>query len=935
MPRSDSDNSSSRSVDYRRRRRRSPSSSRSSPSNSSKSSISKSPESNTSSSVSSQDSRQRRRNTDKTSRKHHDRGQNSRQKDDKRRSEEKKHTQSDRREGGEKTDLTGKSSDKMDMSDDRRGSRRGYRSRSRSYERYGDRRRRDDDRLDRRGAGSRYGRRYGDRENDGKTYKGRGFEYRRDRRYDGGRDERDRKDTVVKKDDVKEEGEVKKDEEVKDKPEEEKKKDETLAKPTNPIGRAGGVYIPPHKLAKMQEEIIKKSGKETVEFQRMEWEMLRKSINGIINKVNIGNIKHIIMEIFKENLVRGKGLFSRGVLKAQLAAPNFTHVYAAFAAVINTKLPEVIELLIKRVIIQFKRSYKRNDKIVCMSVTKMVAHLVNQKVVHELLALEILALLLEKPTDDSIEIACDFMTECGQVLADLTPVGVNAIFERFRGILHEGEIDTRVQYNIENLLTVRKSEFKDHPGVIEDLDLVEEDDQITHEISLDSDVKGEDNLNFFKHDPEFEQHEKEWDEIKKEILGEDSDDENDDDDGDDEDDDEDSDDSDEEEDDDKNREKIVDLTEQDLIDMKKDIYLVIQSSLDHNDCCHKLLKMNFPEGQEMEICNMILESGMRSTTYLRFYGLVCERMSQLVPTYKESFEKLFVKHYLKIHRYETNRIRNIAKLYGHLLYSDAIDWTVLQCVRLTQEDTTSSSRIFVKIVFQEMAENLGLKKLHERFQDPEDQHCFVGVFPQDTLKNMMFSINFFISIGLGALTDEATKRFEMRVEEEERMRVQEAIKEAEIKALDGSDSSDSSSSESSSDSSSSSGSSEDSDSDGSDSNSSESEHEDEKNKDHERESNGQVIGAALQMSEERMTATTVVGQGQEVVLGEKIDTGGEDGNARTVHQIIVAAEWKMSTEVDAIVPKTREMTDTGIIAEEEMIIMIVKIVAVEEVAVET
>jgi pre-mRNA-splicing factor CWC22 len=65
----------------------------------------------------------------------------------------------------------------------------------------------------------------------------------------------------------------------------------------------------------------------------------------------------------------------------------------------------------------------------------MVAHLVNQYVVHELLALQILAMFLENPTDDSIELACDFMTECGQVLSDVTPAGVNAIFERFRGIL--------------------------------------------------------------------------------------------------------------------------------------------------------------------------------------------------------------------------------------------------------------------------------------------------------------------------------------------------------------------------------------------------------------------------------------------------------------------------------------------------------------------
>ena len=39
----------------------------------------------------------------------------------------------------------------------------------------------------------------------------------------------------------------------------------------------------------------------------------------------------------------------RAVMKAQLASPGFTHIYAALVAVVNTKLPEVGELLLKRV----------------------------------------------------------------------------------------------------------------------------------------------------------------------------------------------------------------------------------------------------------------------------------------------------------------------------------------------------------------------------------------------------------------------------------------------------------------------------------------------------------------------------------------------------------------------------------------------------------
>ena len=42
-----------------------------------------------------------------------------------------------------------------------------------------------------------------------------------------------------------------------------------------------------------------------------------------------------------------------------------------------------------------------------------------------MLALEILTLLLEAPTDDSVEIVVGFLKECGQKLTDVTPRGIN------------------------------------------------------------------------------------------------------------------------------------------------------------------------------------------------------------------------------------------------------------------------------------------------------------------------------------------------------------------------------------------------------------------------------------------------------------------------------------------------------------------------------
>lgn len=246
--------------------------------------------------------------------------------------------------------------------------------------------------------------------------------------------------------------------------------------------RTGGAYIPPARLRMMQAQITDKS---SVAYQRLAWEALKKSIHGHINKINVGNIGIIIKELLKENIVRGRGLLCRSVIQAQAASPTFTNVYAALVAAVNSRFPNIGELLLKRLVIQFKRGFKRNDKPTCISSASFIAHLVNQRVAHEIVALELLTLLVETPTDDSVEVAIAFLKECGQKLTEVSSKGVNAIFEMLRNILHEGQLDKRVQYMIEVMFQVWKDGFKDHPAVLEELELVPEEEQFTHLLMLD------------------------------------------------------------------------------------------------------------------------------------------------------------------------------------------------------------------------------------------------------------------------------------------------------------------------------------------------------------------------------------------------------------------------------------------------------------------
>eukprot|EP00040_Diaphanoeca_grandis_P028650 m.166256 g.166256 ORF g.166256 m.166256 type:complete len:870 (-) comp31420_c8_seq2:306-2915(-) len=565
--------------------------------------------------------------------------------------------------------------------------------------------------------------------------------------------------------------------------------------------KTGGAYIPPARLRAMQEDMKDSSSQE---YQRLMWNALKKSINGLVNKVNVSNLQNIVLELFSENLVRGRGLLCRCVMKAQMASQTFTHVYAALMAIINTKFPQNGELLLKRLILQFRRSYRRSDKATCLGVCKFIAHLANQQVAHELLALEILTLLFEKPTDDSVEVAIAFLKECGRFLTEVSPRGIHAIFERMRSVLHEGSLDKRTQYMIEVMYAVRKDGFKDHLQVIPELDLVEENDQITHMLSLDEEYKGEELLNVFKLDTDYDTNEQKYKDIRAEILGDGSDDEDDSD--------ADSDEEDEDDDDDDQQDgqvaaqsdqplAITDMTETNLTILRRTIYLTVMSSANYEECAHKLLKMTLKPGYESELANMIIECCTQERTYLKFYGLLAGRFCEIKREYQESFCQAFLDQYKTVHRLETNKIRQMAKMFAHLFITDAVPWNIFEVIRLNEVDTTASSRIFIKELMMQMSEFLGVPSMVKRYSDPYMQTAFGGLFPKDSPKNTRFAINFFTSIGLGGLTDDLREHLKNAPKMIMAQRQMDVVSDEESDSDASSSDSDSSSSSSDSDSS--------------------------------------------------------------------------------------------------------------------------------------
>lgn len=511
--------------------------------------------------------------------------------------------------------------------------------------------------------------------------------------------------------------------------------------------------------------------------QRTSWDQLKANIQGTVNRWNTTNVRDCVLFLFQNaNLLRGRGLLARSILTQAAAASTvedkLTQVSAAVVAVINSKLPEVGELILARTLSSLRDQYYKNRQRRFSSITLghivLIGHLVNQAVAHEIVALQLLALLLQDDNHNSnIETAINLLKVCAYKLQETSPNGLRAVLERFRHILHQGLVSDKLQYAIEDLLVCASSSkdifFTKHP--IPELDLVEEEDQITHDIGLDDDadtatlaVVRQDEIDTYRYDEEYDENEETWSKIRAEILGDDEDDGVE---------------TNEEEsvdtalsdkekeqeaailDSDKAQQKqviIQDLSEQDLIHLRRTIYLTIMSSASYEECAHKLASIKIPQGRENELVNMLIECCSQERTFIRYYGLIGQRFCLLRDSrWAPAFITAFQEQYTTIHRLETNKLRNVAKLFAHLFHTDAIPWSALEIIHMNEDETTSSSRIFVKILLQEMAEALGIEALKRRFFTNED--AFQGMFPKDNPRNTRYAINFFTSIGLGALTE--------------------------------------------------------------------------------------------------------------------------------------------------------------------------------------
>lgn len=523
--------------------------------------------------------------------------------------------------------------------------------------------------------------------------------------------------------------------------------------------KSGGVYVPPAKLKALMAEVELEQDSE--EYQKLQWETLKKKINSIINRVNKGNIKIMVIELFKLNLFRGRGALCKSLISSQQLSTAYTDVYSSLVSVLNSKIPEVGNLLIRRLIVRYKRLLKREDKYGCRAVLTFLSDLVIFHVCCLDLVMEIVLQLLEEPSDFKVELVLEILNICGVEMYDNESTWFDQVKNTLRNILSEDLVDSRSQLLIQSFFDTFNKKLKEGQALDEDLDLVDEDDYVVHKFSLKDRVQGDDQLDVFQYDKDYKQHNEKYNLLRKEILGSDVESEPEEKTGDnsdfssDNEEDEEGDDEEETEDSKRLTVQIKDLTEQELTNYQKNVYLTVMSSMSPEEATHKLLRLPSidPSRKEYMLVDMIVKCCAQEKVYSKYYGIIGECLVVMGKAWSGAFQQLFKENYENCYKFETALLRNIGAFWGHMLASDKLGWECLSAVKLTEKDTTSSGRIFLKFVFLKLLEESGINHLVERIEEAYIEPFVIGIFPKTDAENLRFSINFFTAIGLGKLTE--------------------------------------------------------------------------------------------------------------------------------------------------------------------------------------
>ncbi|XP_011502160.1 PREDICTED: pre-mRNA-splicing factor CWC22 homolog [Ceratosolen solmsi marchali] len=199
--------------------------------------------------------------------------------------------------------------------------------------------------------------------------------------------------------------------------------------------------------------------------------------------------------------------------------------------------------------------------------------------------------------------------------------------------------------------------------------------------------------------------------------------------------------------------EVNDEIELDLITFKNTILSTIHSLIDFDESVRNILRMQLNAEQETVICKIFLDCCAQMKTYEKFFGIIAGKFCSSSNAFANAFGQIIIECYNTVELFDKNELKNISKLFAHLLLTDTISWEILSVLKLHEKELTSAKKNFIRILLRELSEHMGVTKLQEKFRKKINTPALQGLFPNNTTKNANYAILFFKSIGLRYLGD--------------------------------------------------------------------------------------------------------------------------------------------------------------------------------------
>lgn len=490
------------------------------------------------------------------------------------------------------------------------------------------------------------------------------------------------------------------------------------------------------------------------QYQNENWDLIQIHIDAILKDIKKENLIDSFRQLFEVNILLGKDILVKSILRSQIHEEN-SSVLGALTSLINSELPEVGILLAKEATAMFIDGYNAMNNRITITMISLISQLFNYNVIHEIVILQLLHLLTEDIDNGSIDVIILLLRDSGKHLLELSKNVHNKVFENLREVLQNGKLPISSNNALEYLFDLRKSNYQNIG-----YSLIELPEHKINTLSFMIDINNyasNKKLGEFKYHDNYLELEKLFNEIKDHVLSKSS-----------------------KRDNNIQTNIVEDMTGKNDIEFKKKIYLILKSSLSGDEAAHKILKLRVNDDKKYNVVDTIIKSSIQESTYSKFYGILCERLSTSHKSWKPAFEKIFQDNYINSEELEPNQLRIIGKFWGHMLASDYAGFEILAVVHISEDGTTPASRIFLKFVFQELVAEIGIHELLERLNEDFVKPHLVHMFPKENLEDIRYSINYFTAIGLGSLTEEMRKHLNIIEEQIQDQRREEETKKEEV-----------------------------------------------------------------------------------------------------------------------------------------------------------